>query len=108
MSPNWTGVFQVLKGAPHSRKGTVLQGICNYLISRLTILVVLRFEASLNQRATQIFNNNFTFETPDFKRLKQDLNQLPNSCEIEIATKFFEEQASFLFALYRVLDSNNA
>ena len=99
MLPNWTGVFQVLKGTPHSRKGTVLQGICDYLISILTILAALRFEASLHQCATQvfiqIFSNSFTFETLDFQHLRQDLNQLPNSCEIEIATKFLKNKCHF-------------
>ena len=100
MLPNWTGVFQVLKGTPHSRKGTVLQGICNYIISRLTILAALRFEASLHQCAAQVFmqvfNNSFTFKTPDFRRLRRDLNQLPNSCEIEITTKFLKNKRLFI------------
>ena len=46
--PNWTDVFQALKGAPHSRQGIVLQRICDYLISRLIIL------AALHQHVTQI------------------------------------------------------
>ena len=57
----------------------------------------------LHQCATQvfiqIFCNSFASETPDFQRLRHELNQLPNSCEIEIATKFLKNKCHFYLLL---------
>ena len=99
--PTWYECFTMMREAPHARQGMVLRSVLKFLVSRFRILNHARFECSLSERIELVFENlyyqHFKLETPVFQKLFNDLSVLPNSKEVDIATKFILENEKYLF-----------
>ena len=99
--PTWVEVFKMLQEAPHARQSMILRSLLQYILARFRIFSLVKVEASLTQRSTQVFQSlyeeKFQLETPFFQRLQSKLLSLPDSQEVEICAKYMAEFERYFF-----------
>ena len=99
--PTWVESYTMMSKAPKTRQTIILKNLLEFIKTRYRILNMIRHECSLSQNINTvldtIYNQKFHMETPIFQKLSHELNQLENSQEVEIATKYILEKEKYLF-----------
>lgn len=102
--PTWVEVFQMMQTTPYARQLMSMKDLLSYVIYRLRLLILTKFECSIamssNQLYPSLYNGKFSMETGFFQKLTNELVRLPNSRQVDIAAKYLEDKAVHYF--YRI------
>ncbi|EAY06950.1 hypothetical protein TVAG_099900 [Trichomonas vaginalis G3] len=102
--PSWVEVFQMMQTSPFARQTMSLKDVLSYVIYRLKLLLLAKYECSISMSSSNLYpslyNGKFSMETGFFQKLTNELQRLPNSRQVDIASKYLEDK--YVHYFYRI------